>query len=70
MAPMYNYLCSCGQEVERMASVDDRDRVRIACPKCGKTMTRAMTTANFGKPRHQTKLILNSGEKISGTWEK
>jgi hypothetical protein len=68
---MYEFECKCGYSTECLVSVDNRDTIRIPCPKCpNKRMSRVLTVANFGKPKHETKVILDNGAKVSGTWEK
>ena len=33
--PFYDLRCSCGEEFNIMASMNDRENKRIKCPKCG-----------------------------------
>jgi putative FmdB family regulatory protein len=68
--PLYAYTCECGHEAEHLVEISYRDKIKLECPKCGKRLKRTVTSANFGTPKHETKLISRSGEKIPGTWER
>ena len=70
MSPMYQFRCSCGHESEALLAVEDRDEIQPPCEKCGKGMKRVPAAASLHGPKHESKAILGSGQKVSGTWEK
>jgi hypothetical protein len=70
MAPMYVYKCPDHNiTAERLAAVEDRDKIKIKCQKCNKAMKRQVTAANLADPPHRTQAILSNGQKVSGDWK-
>ena len=68
--PLYVYACECGYQAERLVEIKSRDTIKLNCPECGKRLRRVPTVASLGQPKHETKLIMGDGRKVSGTWER
>ena len=50
--PFYDLKCSCGEEFNVMASMNDRVNRKIKCPKCGSDNLEAMfSKVNIVKSR-------------------
>jgi putative FmdB family regulatory protein len=43
--PVYEYKCTCGEEIERTAPMIEMKK-RVKCPKCGKMASRAIVCPN------------------------
>lgn len=44
--PIYEFKCQCGNEVDLMLPVDDRNKAQ-KCPECKKSMERQTTSGGF-----------------------
>jgi putative FmdB family regulatory protein len=67
--PVYEYECrGCGCRVDRLVPIDQRDEP-VECEDCAGKMRRVCTAANFGRPKHRTRAILDGGRQLDGDWE-
>ena len=69
--PIYTFKCpDCDFAEETIATIDERDTIKISCPKCCTFMIRAVDAPNIGKPAHQMGAILDNGKTVYGEFGK